>query len=571
MWQRASAAQRWALVVALGALVIVAIDVWWVATYRYEYPLDIDEAGYTTIGLIDHLGLVNNGLSGWWEAFQAQAPNAPLVPALTSVLLEVKPGAFEGFGVLIGFLVLLALATYGIAERLSNPRLGALAALVVASSPAAITFTREFIFALPAAALLSCSVYALIRSEGLRRRGWSVAVGVALGLMLLTRTMTVVFVPGVLLAALLAFMIRGRSARLRGLLNLGLLIAAGALVAAPWYARNLSAVIDYLTGFGYGSQSSQYGEEHALVSWEHWSQVAKTMMKTDLLVPLAAMVFLGLLVVLGRAIGRLWGATGKRDALATLVRSDATSVAIVLGAGYAGLSSSQNIGDGFTVPLTVLAIPLAVVALKPLKSAVVPIAALLALIGVTNLAVTSNLSDTLAKARGVYVPAFGQMPWVSGVPNAVSGVRQQMPGPPARFTGPDKGWPKTDTALADIIVRHSSPSGEPPVVAFASRSWILNTNTVQLASVLKYRRTLPLTQLVADYGDTVAEYKQQLSSPDLGLPSMLVTMSSNAHDFEPHVTQSYAETAARQLDFRLTQTLSLPNGRVLRVWRKQGS
>src|SRR5665811_2257809 len=121
---------RWALIVADGRFVLAAIHAGWIARCRHGYPLEGDEAGYLGGGVTDYIGFQTDGLSGWWDAFQSQTPNAPLVPALTSVLLLVKPGVLEGFGVLIGFLVLLVLATYAVGERLASPRLGALAALV---------------------------------------------------------------------------------------------------------------------------------------------------------------------------------------------------------------------------------------------------------------------------------------------------------------------------------------------------------------------------------------------------------------------------------------------------------
>lgn len=109
------------------------------------------------------------GLHGWWEAMQAQAPNAPLAPALSSLLYLARAGAMEGFRVIGGFMVLLGLAIYGIGERLVGPRRGALAGLAAMTAPGVLAFTHVYIFALPSAALLACGVYALPRGEGLRR------------------------------------------------------------------------------------------------------------------------------------------------------------------------------------------------------------------------------------------------------------------------------------------------------------------------------------------------------------------------------------------------------------------
>ena len=59
----------------------------------------------------------------------------------------------------------LTLATYGIGERLAGPRLGALAALAVGTSQGVFVFHREYIFALPTAALLA-AVYACSAAKG---------------------------------------------------------------------------------------------------------------------------------------------------------------------------------------------------------------------------------------------------------------------------------------------------------------------------------------------------------------------------------------------------------------------
>ena len=281
----ASERGRWALAVAAGVLALSALNLWWVLTYRKGFPLNVDEAGYTSIALTDWLGFHNGGLHGWWSAIQSQTPNAPLLPALTSVLLIVKAGVMEGFVVLIGFFALLAVAAYGIGERLAGPRLGALAALAVATSEGALLFSREYVFALPTAALLSCAVYALLRSERMRSRRWAIACGAALGLMVLARTMAIAFVPGVFAAALVGMLAVDRTDLKRRFLNLGLTAVAAVVVAATWYFHNLKPVYDYLTSFGYGSQSSYFGAQHSVISWGRFRAVTERVIADDLLVP----------------------------------------------------------------------------------------------------------------------------------------------------------------------------------------------------------------------------------------------------------------------------------------------
>jgi hypothetical protein len=563
---------RWLLVVAAALVAIVAMDVWWVATYRHNQPLTIDEAGYIAFALMDHFALQGGGLHALWETVNSQAPYAPLVPAVTSLAYVFKTGVLEAFGVLIGFLVLLTFASYGIGERLAGPRLGALSALLVATMPGTFLFVREYVFALPAAALLSCAVYALLRSDGLRSRRWAIACGVALGLMLLARTMTIAFVPGVFAAGIVGILVRGKYADNpagqlgRRFLNLGLVAVAGFAVAAPWYIHNFKPVFDYLTSFGYGAQSAYYGPNHSLLSWARWHDVANRMTLTDLLVPLAALILLALLVVAAVAIRRVARAEDRRAAAIALAGSDTFSVAVVVVCCYVALTSSRNGGEGFTIPVAVLLPPLAVIALRHLRTAVVVSSLIvLGLVVGLNIAANTDLSESLAKRRFVSVPAFGSLPWINGTPQVVGAIREQDPGPSTRFVDSDRGWQEANSDLASYVL-HLSEEGARMPVAFASRNRALNTSTLLLAGMLDHRTSIWLAQLIAEPNDTIATYKRELASPEFGTPGILVTMSSNVEDIEPLVTQSYAETAARRLGFHQVRTMTLPDGRLLRVW-----
>jgi len=561
---------RWALVVAVGALALVVINLWWIAEYRHGYPFNVDEAGYTSIGLVDYFGLRGEGLTGWWEAVQSQAPVAPLVPAVTSLVLVFNAGVLQGFVVLIGFLVLLAFAAYGIAERLAGPRLGALAALAVATSFGAFTFVREYIFALPVAALLACAVYALLRSDGLRLRRWAIACGIALGLMVLARTMAVAFVPGVLAAGLLTIVAR-EGIDLRRILNLALVLASSAAVAATWYVRNWDPVYEYLTDFGYGAQSAYYGDETSVFSWERWSTVAERIIADDLLVPFAALIFAGLVALAYLAVRRVRDAEDRRAALIGLAGSDAVAVAVVFAAGYLALTSSQNGGNGFTYPLAMLLPPLAVLALRRFRVATIPAVVIVAVIAAINLAATSTLWDDVAKPRLVNVPGFGALPWINGTPHAIAAVRVQVPGPDVRFVKRDEGWTEADAELARLLLGLRGPDDVPPVTAFASRNRAISSNSVQLAALAEFQRGIPFAQLNAEPRDAIPVYVHQLSDPELGEPEVLVTMDRNTEDFDPLVTQAYAEAAAMRLGFEKIRATTLPDGRRMRVWVKQGS
>jgi 4-amino-4-deoxy-L-arabinose transferase-like glycosyltransferase len=560
--------RRWLLAVAVGCLVFAAFNAWWVARYRHGFPLDVDENGYTMIGLNDWLGFENGGLHGWWEAVQQQTPNAPLLPAITSVILVFSPGVLQGFGVLILFGALLTLATYGIGERLAGPRLGALAALAVATAQGTFIFTREYIFALPTAAFLSCAVYALLRSEAMQRRGWAIACGASVGLMLLSRTMAVSFVPGIVVVAALLILVRGRDDLWPRLLNFGLAILAAFLVAATWYWRNLSPVWDYLTNFGYGNQAQYYGESDSTLSWGRFKSVTDRMVQSDLLVPLAVLIFAGLVALAVIAVLRLRESDDKRVTLERFLGADVLAVFLVAAAGFGALMTSQNGGNGFSYPIAMLLPPVAVVALRRFRGAAIAVAALVSAIAVLNVVAHSAVSEGAAKVRNVAVPLFGELPWVNGEEHAVSAMRVQVPGPLNHFDDQDKGWTDVDKQLADLL-QAESKAGRVQLTSFAMRNRVISTNSVGLASLLDNRTGLPLTQVIAEPTDSFANYRRQLTDPELGKPNALVTMSSEAGDFEPIVTQKKVEAAAKALGFRLVREIPLPDGRSARVWVKQ--
>lgn len=565
--RRLSPAWRWGLVVALGCLVLAAINVWWVAEYRHGYPFNVDEYGYTSIGLNDYFGLKAGGLHGWWEAVQTQTPNAPLLPAITSLVLLVSPGVLEGFGVLIAFAALLTLAAYGVGERLAGPRLGALAALAVATAQGTFLFTREYIFALPTAAFLSCAVYALLRSDGMRSRLWSVLCGAAVGLMLLSRTMSVAFVPGIVVVAGILILARRRDDLGARLLNLGLAGIAGFLVAVTWYWRNLDPVVEYLTSFGYGSQAQNYGSANSVVSWGRFKSVLDRMIQSDLLVPLFLLVLAGLVALGVVLVLRLRGSEDRRGELWRVAGSDTIAVFLVAAAGYAALMTSQNGGNGFTYPVAMLLPPLAVAALRYSRGAAIAAAVAVGAIALVNLAASSALWESASKIRNVPVPMLGELPWVSGESHAVASIRPQVPGPLSHFEPEEKAWPEVDAKLADILLEPIAPEGPPRLVAFASRNRVVSTNSVGMAGLIYHSTAIPFTQLLAE-PDSVPHYERQLTGPEIGEPTAVVTTSTEAGDFEPLVTQKKVEVALRHTGFALVREVPMPDGRTARIWVK---
>ena len=172
-------------------LFFLAIGARWVWVYRYGQPYDIDEAGYLSIALGDYYALIGHGVIGWFD--QVIAPNiqAPLTTALASLLFYVNgPRPIVAFAVPLVAGALTVIATFFLGRAVGSRPAGLAAAILVASCPLIVIYSRSFSFALPATFVMAFTMLALVLSRRFDRMGWAIVFGVSLGLMPLARTMT---------------------------------------------------------------------------------------------------------------------------------------------------------------------------------------------------------------------------------------------------------------------------------------------------------------------------------------------------------------------------------------------
>ncbi len=556
----------WPAVVLVAALLLIVLDVWWLLTYRQGQPLDVDEAGYMLIALNDHAGLSSSGLSAYWNMIESQTPQAPLIPAITALVYVLHEGILSSYSVVLAFVVVLGTATYAVGTRLAGPRLAAVAALVTLTAPGTIAYSREYTFALPAAALVTCSLYALLRSDGLRSRRWAVALGVVVAAALLTRTMTVAFVPALVVGALLRIATL-QGGRQRALLNLAASLTLAAALSAIWYAPNLSSVYHYLVDFGYGHTAGQYGTSHPITSLSWWTTELNTLAQEDLYLPLTVTLLVGLVAGAVMTAHRLRAATDRRTALAGVARSDALTVAIVLVGAYLALSSSTNRGSGFALVLVAPVAALAVMPLRRSRALQAPVFALLATIALVNLLASTELWSGLSDPRQVDIPVLGSVPLVGPQANAVTFLRVELPGNPTRFEAPERAWPRIDRTVADFLIAFAHAHGREPIVAFGARNRVFNTNTVGLAARLYDDTAIPMAQLDPTLaGDRSSAYAAYLDAPEHGQPNLLVTVNRDTGDFAPAISPTQATAAARADGFTRVDKVRLPDGRVASIW-----
>jgi hypothetical protein len=232
----------------------------WVRRYVLEFPPAWDQALYQRLSLQCARALVEGGAPALYhELVTGNRQVAPLFP-LTAGLLhawlsEARSVAHLANGL---YLAPLLAAVAGLARTLYGRRAVPLAVFVASTFPGIVNYSRDCQMDFPGAALVALGMWALARSDRLRRPGWTAGAGALLGLAALAKAMAAVFfVAPILWLAWSAA--RGPDVPpYRPLYRMLLALAAAALVAAPWYAPNLAEITGYLLYYGFLEGAAPY-------------------------------------------------------------------------------------------------------------------------------------------------------------------------------------------------------------------------------------------------------------------------------------------------------------------------
>jgi 4-amino-4-deoxy-L-arabinose transferase-like glycosyltransferase len=550
------------LAVAALAVVIVVLDVWWYWTHRRGLPLFLDESGYTSFALDHSYALRDDGLVGLLRSVEDHSVHAPLVPFLTvpfEILLGERIG--NGFIVIAAFHALLAVATYGVARRLTRPWLAALAALLVACAPQVITFSRLYYFAVPAAALFTLSVFCFLRSDALNRPAWAVAGGATLGLVALTRTLMLALVAGPLIGVLVQALARPGT-RTRRMLTFGVSVLTGLAIAAIWYGPNFANAVDFLRGDRFREPSSGELRSPGL---RELRQVVQTV-QLPLALALLGVALLAVGVVLASA------ATRRQWQWRRALSDDRTLLAIVVLEATAVFSlTSAALARWITV--LPLLIALAVAALGTLPRPRLRATLALGLVGAAlfEFVMLSAAWPALGRLRTVDAGPLGTLTITDG--------RQFLQGflAPIGYTGAPGRLPDSfrrflpeHIQLTKWLLAYAARHDERPVVfTVGHESRLLNINDLLLADRLIEDDGVLLTGRVFLATDAPRRaYRQQLDDPKFGLPNFLITYShAPAATRDAQLTP--ADENVQALGFRLIRTIRLPDSSARIWWRSQ--
>ncbi|MGZ4413431.1 MAG: ArnT family glycosyltransferase [Gaiellaceae bacterium] len=551
--------------IALAVLLAVTITlhVLWLDRFRRGYLTEWDEAGYIQIAILDRAGLAHEGLVGLARTVVSQPVEAPFVPfATVAVYLIAGVGVFTSLLILPVFFALLVVATYLLARELVQPWWAVLAATVAASIPAVTDYTRLYHFAMPAALWVTVALWALIRSDGFDRRRYSLAFGAALGLMVLTRTMTLSYLPGFAIAALVQ-VLQGHRTTQRAL-NAALATAAALVVAATWYGRNVRNVWDYLSSAGYGSTSGLYGRSQSPTSLSYWTREL-SLIAQQLYVPLAAAI---LACFAAWAIARLrpWQRLVSDDRRSR----GALSIILVVAAGYFFLTSSSNEGTAFALPLLPALTVLGVTAAASVRPFALRYALAVALLGVaaTNLLMKGGFVEPLARPRSLDLPVLHRTPILNGfgiIQEEVAGSGYPVGSATEPLPKLHRLWTPDTERVVRFIRSKAAAADVAPRVLVAADDNLFNNTRLRLASALLAGQYMPVGRLTSVAGgDRTTAYMMKIRS----YHANAIVIAPRHPGTRRTITLAKIIAAARETGFSPARRFALPDNRRAWVWLK---
>ena len=548
-------------------MALVALHLLWLARFSFGYVTEWDESGYLSIALNNSHALSADGPFSLVSTVLEQGVQAPFVP-LSAVPFNVVFGSGVDASLVVElvFFAVLVVATYAVARRLTTPWWALLAAVVVATAPVVSDYTRIFHFSVPAAAFLVSALWALMKSEGLTRWPWALACGLLLGLMVLSRSMTIGYLPGFAAAAALPILLGDE--RRRRLLNFALLGASGAALAALWYLPNAESVGSYLLNFGYGAESEAYGAEHSPLSIAYWTREAGAVFD-ELYFPLgAALALCAIAALVSALVRRRRGQPSIEEAKAWLL-TDAALAAVIVLEGYLALTSSKNQGTAFALPWLPVLVVLVCAAAARIQWRAVRVAAvaILAAVALLNLTMKSGLVPGVGDRRAADLPLLGDTTLTDGrgiVEGEVLAAGYPAGSPTEPMPRLQKEWLPFAGDVARWVTDYSEGKGEEPNLSWGFDDLLLNNTRVALGSQLALERALP-TEFLKPFpdGDSAASYRAQLEEFESNL---LVVGERGPGTTGIHLTRRRVEAAARELGFHPVRRFTAPDGRELTAW-----
>ncbi len=269
-------------------LVFVAVTVWWLT--QDDRVQEWDNGLHTLLAFGVHDQLSSGNLTSWFTEFNTYPPLVHLIGAMAVFIAGKSPMAVIIASNIV-FVPLLAASCYGVGQLAYGPRAGLLAGLFALGTPIFVSQMHVFMIDPPEAAMVAASVWAILASKRFERVGIAALAGLAVGLALMTKETSIIFLAGLVAVAIL----RGGWRNWRGLLAF-LLIAAA--ISLPWYIYHVAQLHGLVEGQG-GTGAAPTVESapplltHKSLLWYFWAAL-----NVQVLAPLLLFLFVGIILTI---------------------------------------------------------------------------------------------------------------------------------------------------------------------------------------------------------------------------------------------------------------------------------
>lgn len=548
-----------------------AINVKWMDSYRYGGVLDIDEAGYLGYSMLYAKSLAGGGVGSWLSAINAPGAHAPLLPAISSILLagtgfSINAALLTNTAIFCGLIFLTCCITFKISGSQSA---SLFAAFAISSMPAIVDYSRNFHFALLATLCYAGATFAILKSNGYRSLSWSMVTGVLLGMMVLSRTMTVAFLPAFAIASAL-YIASGDGVKERLVWrNVLAAVIFFFLTALTWYAGHFKEVFGYLFSFGYGAHAVEYGKGYSGLGVGYvFDRVAVLFELTMRPIHFMVLVPVSIIAVMW-ACGSMF-----RGGLHPFKRYIIFCGALVL-VSFGILSSSQNRGSGFDVPMLPIVVAISASFLAQMVNVRRYRCWMFAVLGsffapliyghmaMENCKSLSMLDRfniiggaRLFECRGTIHQ------YVSGSGEAIYASNEAYANPLGNAENAE--WRVLSKDVANYIALHVPVDS---VVMYATRNYLFNVNTVGLETINLNGRAWPARQIDPTIlGDSQGAYISWIQG-GLDQSACLVIQSDGVlGEFKPAPSLEFLRSAIENAGLRPVKSFPTPSGQSIIIW-----
>lgn len=557
---------RWSWVAVVVLVVVVgAMQAQWIISERSNLVVEIDESSYLWQAVSAAQRATSNDPGSVASLyFDEGNQNAPLLSALTvPFLVGGSLGLRSALFAQVAVLAALVLATFLLARRLAGHPWSVLAAAAVATAPAIVDYTRTYHFALLATATMTAALWCLLATDRFTRPWPALGWGLLMGLALLSRTMMVSLVPGLVLAGLVAALVPGPESRRRRMAWWAAGVGVAAVVALPWWVSNWDAISNYLTGYGYGGEGTAYGPLYSPLEAMYYLRIPYRVAQ-ELYLPLALLVLAGLVLLAAQAAG-----VARRQGLGAFVRHGIERghllVALVVATGAVALMSSRNKGTGFVLPLVPMVVVLAVVGLRRLRASTVRRVSVAVIVTVLLVGVVmkSGAETSVSAARRTRsIGTEGAIPITDG--------RSHLGAYLASSRYPE-GFDVSGAATEALTwMADHSQSPEYTIAAAVDGDLLFTPGYLILLATLR-GDPLQIRYVGATADGSVASYREVVADRRNPTPTeFLVTLDLDpfpaSHSGAAEVI--HLEAAAVELGFEQVHEIPLVGDRTIRIWQR---